>query len=85
MTITVEPAEPDLDRYPAACVVTTEDATGQRREYRVSLTNDSINGRRILAGKRIDEHDYDRQTPDAPTSAVYDMAREHFAEEGYEL
>lgn len=86
MTVTVVgSAEPDLDKYAAACYVKTVDATGHRRRYKVSLTNDVINGRTILAGKRIDEHDYERDTPDGPTSAVYDAAREWFDEQGFEV
>jgi hypothetical protein len=76
---------PELDRYRSACRVRSVDALGAERTYRVSLTNDVINGRTLLAGKRTDEHEYDHDTPDAPTSRVYDVAREWFAENGYEV
>jgi len=72
----VREAEPLKDRDRGACIVVTESATEKRR-YRISCTDDVVNGRNALAGKRVDDHDYDR-TPDGPTSAVYDAAREWF-------
>jgi len=85
MSVTVVgETETNFEGYRAACNVRTTDATGQVRRYKVSLTDDVINDRTILAGKRSDDHDYDK-TPDGPTSAVYDAAREWFDEQGYEV
>lgn len=77
-------ADVELPHYVAACYVRTQDATGEFRRYKVSLTDDIINDRSILAGKRIDDHDYG-DTPDGPTTAVYDAAREWFKKQGYEV
>lgn len=70
--------QPNIDRYQGTVLVRSVNAVGEERRYEVSLTDDVLNGRSILAGKRVDEHDYDRDTPDAPTSAVYDAARNWF-------
>lgn len=80
-----EEVEPNRDDDRAAVLVETTDATGETRRYRVTLTGDVLNGKSIFAGKRVDAHDYDRDTPDAPTSAVYEAAREHFRAQGYEV
>lgn len=81
----VNEVPPGLDRYPAAVLVRSVDAAGNKRQYQVSLTTDVINGRTVLAGKRVDGHEYDNKTPDAPTSAVYDAAREWFDRNGYDV
>jgi hypothetical protein len=82
MTVEVLEEADAGERYRAACIVETTDATGATRRYRVSLTGDFIGGRYLLAGKRVDEHDHDR-TPDAPSQAAYDAAREWFRAEGH--
>lgn len=81
----VEERDPALDRYRGAVLIRSVDAAGEERRYEVSLTDDVINGRSILAGKRVDEHEYERDTPDAPTSAVYDTAREWFRSNGFDV
>ena len=80
-----EEVEPELSRHKARCIVETVDAKGEKRRYEVSLTDDVINGRSILAGKRVDDHEYDRETPDSPTQAVYDAARSWFNDAGYPI
>jgi len=82
MTVEVLREADPGERYRAACLVETTDATGATRRYRISLTGDYIGGHYLLAGKRLDEHDHDR-TPDGPTQAAYAAAREWFAEQGH--
>jgi len=82
-TEVIEEVEPELSRHKASCIIETVDAAGETRQYQVSLTDDVIGGRSVLEGKRIDDHDYDRNTPDSPPQPVYDTARSWFSENGY--
>lgn len=75
--------EAEDERNEASCIVETVDATGGTRRYQVSLTDEVIGGRSLLEGRRIDDHDYDRNTPDSPPQSVYDTARSWFSENGY--
>jgi len=89
MAVTVtDPDELGGDEL-AACKIVTVDATGTEREYRVGLTDqlmgDGDQFGALMAGKRIDEHDFDRKTPDGPSTTAWNAARDHFESMGFDV
>ena len=88
MSETVEPLpvnETDTDL--ARVRVTTEDATGTERVYRISLpASECIDGAYVMAGRRVDDDaPEDEPAGGGPSSGAYDAAREYFREQGFEV
>lgn len=85
MVITTEACAPRREEDLAGCEIVTKNAAGEIRRYHIDLTNDdTFDDGYLMAGKRIDDHDYDR-SPDAPSQAAWDAARGHFRERGFDV
>jgi len=86
MTVAVEAIEPTADYQLERVAVTTTDATGTERRYVVSVTDDTVGGGHVLAGKRVDpEPTDDERAPVGPSGRAWSAAAEHFRARGYEV
>lgn len=79
--LAVEP-QPDADR--PTVVVTTEDAIGEKRRYRVALGPEELDGDLIMESRRIDDG-ADGDRVEGASQAAYAEAREHFEARGHEV
>jgi len=65
-------------------VVSTHDAAGTVRKYRIALGPDEVDGEMVMGGKRVDtESDGDRII--GPSQRAWDAARDHFEAAGHEV
>jgi hypothetical protein len=65
-------------------MVTTQDASGTVRKYRISLGPEMVDDERVMGGRRVDvEADGDRII--GPSQRAWDAARDHFEGDGHDV
>lgn len=84
MSLEIEPADDPRDDVDAV-EITTTDATGAERVYKMSVGQERLSGGYIVCGKRVDDGAPDEPAGGGPSRRVWNAAREHFRSEGWEI
>jgi hypothetical protein len=84
MSLTIEPTDDPRDDADAV-EITTTDARGVERVYKMSIGHEEMATGYIVCGKRVDEDAPDEPAGGGPSQRVWEAAREHFRSEGWEV
>lgn len=85
MSVDVNGGEPRYDGSVARCIVTIRDATGQARQYDISLGPETLSKGYLMGGSRIDADAPDEPAGGGPTEKAWDAARDHFEDRDFEV
>lgn len=87
MSVDVELIEvEETDTNLAECLVTTTDAAGNVREYKIGLDpTNTVDSAIVQSGSRVDEDAPDEPAGGGVSELAWNASAEHFEERGFEV